>query len=91
MLFHIFGKNALKVRLGVEFCDRPAVCKCNRRPPVDEHVDHLLNCKLFTAEVKDRHDAIVHEVHSLSQQQNCFRFPNMLICELLMASSGDCI
>ena len=60
-------RNALKVRLGVEFGDRPVVCKSKRRTPDDEHVDHLLNCKLFTAEVKDQHDAIVHEVHSLPQ------------------------
>ena len=43
------------------------MCKCKRRSSVDEHVDHMFNCKLFIAEVKDRHDAIIHEVHSLSQ------------------------
>ena len=58
-------RNALKVRLGVEFGDRPVVSKSKRRTRDDEHVDHMLNCKLFTAEVKDQHDASVHEVHSL--------------------------
>ena len=68
---------AMKIRLGVEFGDRPIVCKCKRRPSGDEHVDHLFNCHFFTAEVKDRHDAIVHEVHSLSQQHavKSFSFP----------------
>ena len=37
------------------------------RSYVDEQVGHLFNCKLFTAEFKDEHDTIVHEVHSLSQ------------------------
>ena len=43
------------------------MCKCKCHPSVDEHVDRLFNCHFFTAEVKDRHDAIVHEVRSLSQ------------------------
>ena len=44
--------------------------------PLDEHVDHLLNCKLLSAEVKDRHNANVHEVHSLSQHAaKLFSFP----------------
>ena len=60
-------RTALKIRLGVEFGDRPVVCKCKKRSSVDEHANHLFNCHLFTADVKDRHYAIVHEVHSLSQ------------------------
>ena len=70
------SRNALKIRLGAEFGDRLLVCKCKRRSSVDEHVDHLFNCKLFTAEVKDRHDAIVHGVHSLFQHAaKSFSFP----------------
>ena len=89
---------AMKIRLGVEFGDRPIVCKCKRHPSVDEHVDHLFNCHFFTAEVKDRHDAIVHEVHSLSQQHavKSFSFPRVICVvppammgELRMVSSGD--
>ena len=88
IFIHITFRNLLKVRL--EFCDRPVECKCERRPPVDEHVNHLLNCKLFTAEVKDRHDAIVHEVHSLSQHgAKLFRFPNMMKCELPQEKMGE--
>ena len=49
------------------------------------HVDHLFNCHLCTAEVKDRHDAIAHEVHSLSQHAaKSFSFPN---CGDLYANS----
>ena len=53
---------------------------------------------MFTAEVKDRHDPIVHEVHSLSQHAaKSFSFPKYGDCELplemmgelLMVSSGD--
>ena len=52
------------------------MCKCKKWSPVDEHADHLFNCKLFTDEVKDRRDAIVHEVHSLSQHAaKSFSFP----------------
>ena len=74
------------------------MCKGKKRSSVDEHVDHLFNCHLFAAEVKDRHDAIVHEVHSLSQRAaKSFHFPNMVICDFpqemmgepLMVSSGD--
>ena len=45
-------RTALKIRLGVEFGDRPVVCKCEKRPSVDEYADHLFNCHLFTAEVR---------------------------------------
>ena len=52
-------RTALKIRLGVDYGDL-------QRSSVDEHADHF-NCHLFTAEKKESHDAIVHEVHSLSQ------------------------
>ena len=38
------------------------MCKCKRRPLGDEHVDYLFNCRFFTAEVKGRHDVIVHNI-----------------------------
>ena len=57
-------RTALKIGLGVEYGDRPGVCKRKKRSTVDENADHLFHCHLFTAEVKNRH---VHEVHSLSQ------------------------
>ena len=91
---NITFRNALKIRLGAEFGDRPLVCKCKRRSSVDELVDHLFNYKLFTAEVKDRHDAIILY---LSMLQNRFLLQDMAICELpremmgelLMVLSGD--
>ena len=49
------------------FEDRPGICKCKTRSPIDPHVDHLFNCHLFTAGVKDRHDAMVHVFGSLCQ------------------------
>ena len=53
----------------------------------DEHMDHFFNCHLFTTEVKDRHDAIVHEVHSLSQHAaKSFSFPK---CDDLRTPTGD--
>ena len=65
------------------------MCKCKRRSSVDEYVDYLFNCKLFTAEVKDRHDAIVHEVHSLSQHAaKSFSFQDLVICELPLEMMG---
>ena len=91
-------RTARKIRLGVEFGDRPVVYKCEKHFSVDEHADHLLNCHLFTTEVKDRHAAIIHEVHSLSQHAvKSFSFPKYgdlrtpleMMGELLMASSGD--
>ena len=52
----------------------------------DEHMDHFFNCHLFTTEVKDRHDAIVHEVHSLSQHAaKSFSFPK---CDDLRTPDG---
>ena len=63
------------------------LCKCKKRSSVDEHVDHLFNCHLFTTEVKVRHDAIVHEVHSLSQHAaKSFSF---LKCDDLLTPTGD--
>ena len=51
------------------------------------HADHLFNCHLFTAEVKDHHDAIVHEVHSLSQHAaKSFSFPKY---DELRSPTGD--
>ena len=83
-------RTALKIRLGVEFGGRPVVCKCKKRSSVDEHADHLFNCHLFTAEVKDRHDAIVHEVLScLNMLPNPFHFRNMVICELPLEMMGE--
>ena len=83
-------RTALKIRLGVEFGDRPVVCKCKKRSSVDVHADHLFNFHLLTAEVKDRHDAIVHEVHSLSQHAaKPFHFRNMVICELPLEMMGE--
>ena len=60
-------RHALKIRLGVAFEDRPGLCKCKTRSPIDPHVDHLFNCHLFTAGIKDRHDAMVHVFGSLCQ------------------------
>ena len=66
----------INIYIYILYSDRPVVCKCKKRSSVDEHADHLFNCHLFTAEVKDRHDAIVHEVHSLSQHAaKSFSFP----------------
>ena len=78
------------------------MCKCKRPSSVDEHVDHLFNCKLFTAEViVDMTQLSIHEVHSLyiylNTLHNRFLFQDMVICELpldimeelLIVLSGD--
>ena len=55
------------------------MCKCKRPSSVDEHVDHLFNCKLFTAEViVDMTQLSIHEVHSQYISQHTaqsFSFP----------------
>ena len=66
-LLHNIGVNLVIVQLCAN--------KCKKLSSVDEHADHLFNCHLFTAEVKDHHDAIVHEVHSLSHAAKSFSFP----------------
>ena len=68
-------RHALKIRLGVAFEDRPGLCKCKTRSPIDPHVDHLFNCHLFTAGFKDRHDAMAY----VNTQENLSPFPNMVI------------
>ena len=90
---YITFRTALKIRLGVEFGDRPVVCK---RSSVDEHADHLFNCHLFSAEVVMR--LSMRFTPCLNMLPNPFHFRNnTVICklslemmgELLMVSSGD--
>ena len=58
-------RRCIMLRLGIPFHDRPQRCKCANHPVIDSHVDHILNCKKFSAAKIARHDAITADIKSL--------------------------
>ena len=81
-------KRALMLRLGIPFQDRPSRCQCTNHPVIDEHVDHILNCKKFNGVIKSRHDALTAELRSLCKSAT-IHFSDPVLGELRTPDNDD--
>ena len=83
-------RTALKIRLGVEFGDRPIVCKCKNGPLL---MNTRITCSIVTyLQLKSKivmMQLFKRCIPSLNMLPNPFHFRNMVICELPLELMGE--
>lgn len=60
-------QNALKLRLGIPFHNRPEKCICKDKKPIDHHLTHILSCMSCARHnIENRHFEIQKDIHALA-------------------------